>query len=369
MLVDELQIECIGGKGGNGSVHFARRKYQPFGGPDGGDGGNGGSVLLVGHRDTDTLQELRAHKRRYGPFLAEPGKPGGENLMIGAVGRDNELPVPLGTLAFETDTGREIGHVRASGERLLAAKGGRGGRGNPKFATGQLRAPKHAEDGRPGEERNIDLLYRIFADTTLMEPLYASRGALLPAVAKRHSDKLDYELYLRRPRWLRIEHEYQLYDVSFLPLLCSGLLSGEDAELAELQALIQAEEAMARGEFDPDSQEAPQQDGDDPHSAADLLDVPHLTHLFWPVNAVVNLLPLGSRAAEAWELLHARLLDVPLRRLRRMVVLSEQELFGAWGLETEEAQAEILSLGLGSGAGQAEALAHFYAELTGGVVV
>ncbi len=368
MLVDELQIECIGGKGGNGSVHFARRKYQPFGGPDGGDGGDGGSVMLLGRRDTDSLYELRAHVRRYGPFVAEPGKPGAENLMIGAHGRDNDVPVPLGTLAFESDTGREIGHIRASGERLTAAKGGRGGRGNPKFATGQLRAPKHAEEGRPGEERNIDLLYRIFADTALLEPLYATYAALLPAVAKRHSEELDYELYLRRPRWLRIEHEYQLYDVAFLPLLCSGLLGEEDAELAELQAMIRAEEAAARGEFEEPADASPDA-AEDHHSAADLLDVPHLSHLFWPIHSIVNLLPLGGRAAEAWELLHARLVDVPLRRLRRMVVLSEQELFGPWALETEEAQAEIVSLGLGAGAGRQQALDVFHSELTGGVVV
>lgn len=363
MLVDELQIECIGGKGGNGLVHFARRKYQPFGGPDGGDGGNGGSVLLVGRRDTDSLSALRMHVRRFGPFLAEPGKPGGENLMIGAHAPHNEIPIPLGTLAIESTTGREMGHVEASGERIVAAKGGQGGRGNPKFATGQLRAPKHAEDGRPGEERSIDLVYRIFADTALLEPLYASRQALLPLTAKRPGSEVDYALYLRKPRWLRIEHEYQLYDVACLPLLCSGMLDPEEAEMAELRAELAAEGY----EYSPE--EAAETEAEESAKDAEALSAPQLRHLFWPQTAIVNLMPLGSRAAEAWAMLHARLLDVPLRRLRRMVVLSAEPLFEPWGLETEEAQAEVVSIALGAGAGNDELLAAFHSELTGGVVV
>lgn len=347
MLVDELKIHCTGGKGGDGSVHFARRKYQPFGGPDGGDGGLGGSVAMLGRRDTDTMSDLRVHVRRFGPFKAEDGKPGAGNLMIGADAAHTDLAVPLGTLAYRVDNGEEIGFVQSSGERVVLARGGRGGRGNPKFATGQLRAPKHAENGKPGDDLDIRLLYRIYADTMLLEPLHSPQLGLLPLLTGRSAAELDYELYLRKPRWLRVEQDYQLYDVAYLPLLCNA----EDAELAQLEAELAEAGELREGEA----------------SAEELsLSAPTLQHLYWAQHCVVNLLPLGASAAELWALLKPRLLDTPLRRLNRLVVLAPQELFEPWTLETDEGQAEVLSLGCESD--DAMLLAAFQAELCGGVV-
>jgi hypothetical protein len=353
VFLDELQIKCIGGKGGDGLVHFAKRKYQAFGGPDGGDGGNGGAVVLRGQRDVDTLHPLRLHVRRYGPFKAPDGKPGGPNLMIGARAADLDLAVPLGTMAFDAATGEEIGAVLASDARLPLAQGGRSGRGNTKFATAQLQAPKKAEVGRSGDERKVDLLFRIYADTMLLEPLYSEELALLPQLTGRSVADLDFELYQRKPRWLRYQHDYLDYDIAFLPLLVGMALPPEETDYEELTEL-EALEVQEHPSGLPGSSQ---------------LAVPLLSHLYWARHAVVNLMPLGEGAAEIWDLLSARLLDVPLRRLERLRVLAPSVLFEPWALETEQGQAEVDCVAVDPAGGEQTVLEAFCAELTGGVVI
>lgn len=291
MLVDELTLTVRGGAGGAGLSHFARRKYQPFGGPDGGDGGAGGNVLLSGRRDLDDLAALRTVNAS-----ASPGGPGGPNLKSGLLGRDFELPVPLGTIAYEADSGAEIGYVCSSEQRPRLARGGLGGRGNPHFATAQLRAPKKSQPGEPGEERQISLRYRIYADTMLVEPPVLSELTLVPVLLRRNPSTVDYALYCRKPRWIRCEHEYRLYDIAYLPL-----------------------EAASDG------------------TAA----IPFLEHLYWAQHIVINLLPLGELQAEAHAATRRLLAAATLRRAQRILFIGSAVLGENWALETETGRVEI----------------------------
>jgi hypothetical protein len=274
MFLDEITITAHGGRGGEGCVHFARRKFQPFGGPDGGDGGAGGNVVLRGTRDVDTLYHLR-----HATACGGNGAPGGPNLMIGAAGEDCALEVPLGTLVYEARSGMELGSVTRAGEGIVLAQGGKGGRGNTQFATGRRRSPKTAQPGAEGKAVEALLRYRIYADTVLIELLGAAGapfetvGVLLPLVLERPLADLDLELYRRKPRWLRIEHGYQRFDCAYVPLLW-------DARSGELDGM--------------------------------------LAHCYWALSVTVNLLPLGEGSMACWRALHARLEELPWRRLARL---------------------------------------------------
>lgn len=314
MFFDELTIQVVAGRGGDGLTHFARRKYQPFGGPDGGDGGIGGSVILVGHRGVDSLAHLRTANT-----TAPDGGPGDQNLKAGAQALDLELTAPLGTLAWNVASGELIGAVTASGQRLRLAQGGRGGRGNTKFANAQRRAPKQSEPGKIGDILAVELDYRIYADTMLIEPAEPDERHVVALALERDPLELDYELYTRRPRWLRIEHDYRRYDVAYLPL------DGAGAEL---------ELAFPR-------------------------------HVYWARALCVNLLSLDDPAA-TWQALLATLLDAVLPRLETLTVLAPSVLFQPWSLETVgDTDAQVQCVACES---PEQALAAFQAQLAGGVV-
>ena len=140
IFIDEAELVVRGGSGGNGCMAFRREKFVPRGGPSGGDGGDGGSVYLVGDEGLNTLHHLRGRKL----WSAERGRHGEGSNRTGRTGEDVLVPVPPGTQAWEADAGppRLLGEVMADGERLLVAAGGRGGRGNARFATATHRAPR-----------------------------------------------------------------------------------------------------------------------------------------------------------------------------------------------------------------------------------
>jgi GTPase len=315
MFLDEHKLMVRGGNGGDGSVHFARRKYQPFGGPDGGDGGDGGHVILQATRDVDSLNHLATFKAK-----ASHGQPGGVNLLIGARGESCYIPVPPGTLAYFERTEEEAGAVLNEGDELLVAKGGKGGKGNPHYATGSRRAPQLAQPGTPGEEQNLVLRYRIFAGTALIEPALLDHGELLPHLLAKPRADVDWQVYLRKPRWVRVEHEYQRYDVAYLPLL------GDDA--ASLEA-----------EF--------------------------LAHLYWAENALINLVPYEDYAVEIADALLERLLDLPLRRLTSVAVAATVPLSAPRQFKTEAGVCHVNCAVVGSEEDISGLLA---SQLAGGIV-
>ena len=178
MFIDEARIKVISGKGGDGVVHFRREKYVPFGGPDGGDGGKGGDVILEVNPNLSTLAPYQ-HKTR---FKAEDGKSGGGKNMTGKSGDDLILPVAPGTIAYNEDRGDVLGDLIEPGDRLIVAHGGRGGRGNARFATSRNQAPRIAEKGEPGEERELRLELRLIADIGIVGVPNAGKSTLLAAV-------------------------------------------------------------------------------------------------------------------------------------------------------------------------------------------
>lgn len=185
-FIDEALIEVIAGDGGNGCIAFRREKFVARGGPSGGDGGHGGSVFLIGQTGLDTLFHLRYKQR----MKAERGRHGEGSNCTGRSGQPLEIPVPLGTAAFADDV--LVGEVLQEGERLLVAQGGRGGRGNARFATPTHRAPRKAEDGREGEQRWLRLELKLLADVGLVGLPNAGKSTLISVVSAARPKIADY---------------------------------------------------------------------------------------------------------------------------------------------------------------------------------
>jgi GTP-binding protein len=178
MFIDEAQITTISGKGGDGAIHFRREKYVPRGGPDGGDGGQGGSVILAVSPTLNTLFSFRNQRR----YRAQDGARGGGQNQTGRSADDLIIPVPAGTLIYDADTEELLGDLVSPGEQLLVCKGGRGGRGNARFATSRNKAPRIGEKGEPGEERNLRLELKLIADIGLVGVPNAGKSTFLSAV-------------------------------------------------------------------------------------------------------------------------------------------------------------------------------------------
>lgn len=175
MLIDTATIAVRGGDGGDGCVSFRREKYVPRGGPNGGDGGNGGSVYFEAARGLSSLLDFR-YRRHY---KAEKGRHGSGANRRGRDGEDIVLRVPAGTIVRNQDTGEVLADLDVDGARLLVAAGGRGGRGNARFATPIEQAPRHAEKGTPGQEITVELELKLLADVGLVGLPSAGKSTLL----------------------------------------------------------------------------------------------------------------------------------------------------------------------------------------------
>lgn len=188
MFVDRATLLVQGGAGGSGAEAFRREKGVPRGGPSGGDGGHGGSVYLVVDSQLTTLLDLtrRQHLR------AGRGQHGEGSNKTGRAGADREVRVPPGTVVRDADTGDVLGEVLEPGERLVIARGGRGGRGNARFSTSTHQAPRRWEPGEEGEERRITLELKLIADVGLVGKPNAGKSTLLAAVSEAHPKVADY---------------------------------------------------------------------------------------------------------------------------------------------------------------------------------
>ena len=222
-LVDEAEIQVIAGNGGNGCVGFRREKFIPLGGPDGGDGGNGGSVWLQADENLNTLVDFRHQKN----FRAQRGENGMGRQMYGKAGEDLTITVPVGTMVVNVGTDEVIGDLTTHGDRLLVARGGKGGLGNMHFKSSITRAPRRATPGEEGEERLLKLELKLLADVGLLGFPNAGKSTLIRAVSAATPKVADYPFTTLVPNLGVVSvGRYKSFVVADIPGLIEGAAEG-----------------------------------------------------------------------------------------------------------------------------------------------
>ena len=222
-LVDTGRIYVKAGDGGNGAVSFRREKYIPYGGPDGGDGGSGGHVFLRASNSRNTLYEFK-HKRK---FMAQDGENGGGSNMAGRKGRDLVILVPVGTIAYDAETGETLADLNRPGETVVLARGGKGGRGNARFTSSTNQAPKASENGEPGEELYVRLELKILADVALIGFPNVGKSTLISVVSNARPKIANYHFTTLSPNLgVVMATEFLGYIVADVPGLIKGAHQG-----------------------------------------------------------------------------------------------------------------------------------------------
>ncbi|NNM35081.1 MAG: GTPase ObgE [Gemmatimonadetes bacterium] len=224
MFVDSATIQAYGGPGGSGAEAFRREKGVPRGGPSGGDGGQGGSVVLVADPDLTTLSDFR-YRRHH---KADRGQHGEGSNKTGRSGVDLELRVPPGTVVVDEADGRVLGELLEAGDRLVVAKGGRGGRGNARFTSSTRQAPRHWEPGEPGEECTVRLELKLMADVGLVGEPNAGKSTLLATVTRARPKVAAYPFTTLTPNLGVVElPDFRSFVMADIPGLIEGAHDGK----------------------------------------------------------------------------------------------------------------------------------------------
>jgi GTP-binding protein len=232
MFVDQAIVTVTAGTGGSGASSFARFKYKPKGGPDGGDGGRGGSVFVRADANLATLLDYRYRTT----WKADRGEHGKGKTQTGASADDIELPVPPGTVVKDADTGQVLGEVLAPGDRLLVARGGRGGRGNARFATPTHQAPREWEPGEEGQERRLELVLKLIADVGLVGEPNAGKSTLLSVISAARPKIADYPFTTLEPNLGVVGlSDHRSFVMADIPGIIEGAHAGKGLGLRFLQ--------------------------------------------------------------------------------------------------------------------------------------
>lgn len=223
MFIDIAKIELKAGKGGDGCVSFRREKYEPDGGPYGGDGGDGGSVIFISDEGVRTLMDFRYKKH----YFAQNGENGKTKKQYGKKGEDLIVKVPVGTLIKDFETNRVIHDFKVKDDEFIVAKGGRGGKGNARFATSTRQAPRFAQPGTKGEERTIKLELKLIADVGLVGLPNVGKSSLLSVLSDAKPKIANYHFTTLEPNLgvCRVE-ENKSFVIADIPGLIEGASEG-----------------------------------------------------------------------------------------------------------------------------------------------
>jgi GTP-binding protein len=221
-FIDEAKIEVHAGKGGNGAAHFRREKYVPRGGPDGGDGGRGGSVWARADRNINTLVEYRFARIH----RAKDGARGGSSNCSGAAGPDIDLPVPVGTIIRDAETGDLVADLAKDHDRVVLARGGQGGLGNVHFKSSVNRAPRQFTRGEPGESRRLALELKVLADVGLLGMPNAGKSSFITKVSSARPKVADYPFTTLNPSLGVVRVGHASFVVADIPGLIEGAAEG-----------------------------------------------------------------------------------------------------------------------------------------------
>jgi len=232
MFIDRAVVRVVAGTGGSGACSFARFKYKPKGGPDGGDGGHGGSVYVRGDPNFATLLDYRYRT----VWKAERGEHGKGKTQTGASSDDVYMPVPPGTAIRDADTGAVLGEVLGGGDTVLVARGGRGGRGNARFATPTHQAPREWEPGEEGQERQIELVLKLIADVGLVGEPNAGKSTLLSVLSAARPKIADYPFTTLEPNLGVVQlSDHRTFVMADIPGIIEGAHAGKGLGLKFLQ--------------------------------------------------------------------------------------------------------------------------------------
>jgi GTP-binding protein len=228
MFIDQVKIYIKSGDGGDGCVSFRREKFVPYGGPDGGDGGRGGDVVLEVSPHMATLIDLRYQQR----YVVKRGEHGGRKKSFGKHTADLIIPVPKGTVIRDAETAELVADLTHPGQRVVAVKGGRGGRGNTHFKSATRQAPQMAEPGQKGEERWLQLELKLLADVGLVGLPNAGKSTLISTLSSAHPKIADYPFTTLEPNLgvvtvERSRGKSTQFTVADIPGLISGAHEGK----------------------------------------------------------------------------------------------------------------------------------------------
>jgi GTP-binding protein len=222
MFIDEATIRIKAGDGGNGCVAFRREAYEPRGGPSGGDGGDGGDVIMESSERHNTLVHFRFNPE----YKAQRGQHGMGSNCTGKQGEDIVLKVPVGTIVYDAETGQKVYDFSRPDDRIIIAKGGRGGRGNARFATSTHQAPREHDDGRPGEERTFRLELKLLADVALIGYPNVGKSTLISRLSAARPKIADYPFTTLQPNLGVVSVGEAREERSFVVADIPGLIEG-----------------------------------------------------------------------------------------------------------------------------------------------